>query len=144
MSETADEGRTWKPLDPARFEKMKAAFEKFGGEIDTSDEALYAMWESNPDALAETLDSKYIRMRPNPDTTTVFEEFIHTAQFRTGEYGRLVEEFDQALALVKVEIKAQEKLLRNATKWGIPQAEIRRIQERLKLFQSAEERLGKE
>ena len=123
---------------------MKTAFEKSGGEIDMSEEALFEMWQNDPHAFAETLGPKYIRMRPHPDTTTVFEEFIHTAQFRSGELAQLIDEFGGPLALMKIEIRAQEKLLRCAAKWGIPEEEIERIQERLKWFRAADERLGEE
>ena len=93
MSGTEDESENGRPLDARRFEKMKAASEKYGGEIDMSDEAQYEMWESDPKVLAETLGAKYIRMRPNPDVATVFEEFIHTAQYRTGLLAKWVDEW---------------------------------------------------
>ncbi len=110
---------------------MKAAFEKFGGEIDMSEEAVYEMWESDPNAFGETLSSKYIRMSPNPDTATVFEEFIHATQFRTGEYARLAQEFGEDLGMMRLEIMAQEKLLANSREWGIPREEVIRIRTRL-------------
>jgi len=122
---------------------MKAAFEKYGGEIDMSEEALYEMWESDPTVLAETLSAKYIRMKPNPDVATVFEEFIHTAQYRTGLVAKWVNEFGRSLAFVKIEIQAQEKLIRNAPKWGIPAEQVERIKSRLQSLKAIEHRLSK-
>ncbi|NDI35095.1 hypothetical protein [Chengkuizengella sediminis] len=69
------------PMDSVKFNRMKSAFEKQGGLIVKEDEALPLL--NYHGVEASTLDSNTIAFRPNPSTSAVFEEFIHTTQYRT-------------------------------------------------------------
>lgn len=70
-------------IDPVKFDRMKKAFEKQGGVIDQSEEAIRYLDYRGAEAV--TWNEKTIQLRQNPTTSAVFEEFIHTAQYRAGK-----------------------------------------------------------
>jgi hypothetical protein len=79
-----------------------------------------------------TFDSKTILLPDRPSTSSVFEEFIHATQHRTGRFNQAVDQFGNARAIDMMEIEAAEKLIRNRRAWGIPNAETRQTIERLR------------
>jgi hypothetical protein len=89
---------------------MKAAFERQGGIIDQTAEA--QRYLAARGANAATFNAKTIIMKPCPTATEAFEEFIHTAQYRTG--------LATGANVVDMEIAAAEKLIKNASAWHIP------------------------
>ncbi len=109
-------------MEPGRFAKMKAAFERQGGIIDQSKDAQRYLDYKGANAI--TLNDKTVVMRPNPTTTEVFEEFIHVGQFRRGEIAGPSDKL--------AEIAAMEKLIRNREAYGIPNHETRRTIGRLR------------
>ncbi|MDA7028116.1 hypothetical protein PJ311_16195 [Bacillus sp. CLL-7-23] len=112
-------------IDPVKFDRMKRAFEKQGGVIDQSDEAIRYLDYRGAEAV--TWNEKTIQLRQNPTTSAVFEEFIHTAQYRAGKIP------DQTpRTVLTVEIEAAEKLIKYRNVYGIPNVETRATIERLR------------
>lgn len=74
-------------------------------------------------AEAATFNAKTIVLKPNPSNAEVFEEFIHTAQYRTGRA--------TGANIVEMEIEAAQKLLRFADRYGLKIEEQKVIWNRL-------------
>ncbi len=122
-----DAGMTSEPIDgPAmdaeRFGKMKRAFERQGGVLAQDAEA-QAYLEAR-EASAVTLNAKTMVLRPQPTASETFEEFIHTAQYRTGRA--------TGANVTEMEIEAAEKLIRNRRQYGISPVETRQTIARLR------------
>jgi hypothetical protein len=114
-------------MDAARFERMKTAFERQGGVVaqDEGAQKYLAMRGAN----AVTLNDKTMVLRDEPTASEVFEEFIHTAQYRTGRA--------TGANVTEMEIEAAEKLIRNAKQYGIDPVETRQTTERLERLREA-------
>jgi RHS repeat-associated protein len=110
------------PMDAGRFARMKAAFERAGGVIDQSDEAVRYLDSRGAEAL--TFNSTTILLRPNPSASAVFEEFIHVGQFRKG--------LADSSSVTALEIDAAERLMRNQRAWGITPSEAIETAQRLR------------
>ncbi len=120
---------------------MKAAFEKNGGVmLQNADVDAYLLYRakqmgaSNVGGIAD--NAKQILLPTNPTHTAVFEEFIHTAQYRTGRTAKLIEQFGNAEAERRLEIEAAEKLIQNQRAWKLPQDEIDAVVKRLEQLRS--------
>jgi len=103
------------PMNKGKYERIKAAFEKRGGVIHSSPEI-----DSHLDKIcaeASTLNATTIIMRQNhiPSASAMFEELIHTAQYRTGRA--------TGSNWIDMEIEAKQKLIRNQKKYDIPDIE---------------------
>jgi len=90
-----------------KFEKIKKAFARQGGIIDQSVDAQAYLRLRGAEGV--TFDAKTILLPEKTTTSAVFEEFIHTAQHRTGRVNQLIEQFGNAEAELKLEIEAAEK-----------------------------------
>lgn len=117
-------------MDAARFNQMKQAFIRNGGVVDQSADAQAYLRMRQAEGV--TFDAKTILLPENPTMTAVFEEFIHTAQHRTGRFAATIDQFGTAEAIRRMEIEAAEKLIRNRHSWQIPNAETRQTIERLR------------
>lgn len=118
-----------RPVDEALLARIKAAFERQGGQIvQNADVDRYLRMRG---AEAVTDNAKQFLLTSRPSTSAVFEELIHTAQHRTGKFNALVEQLGHKEAERLLEIEAGEKLVRNAKAWGIPEEETRQTAERL-------------
>lgn len=89
-----------------------------GAEIDS--------YLENRRVQAITYDYDVILMHSNPSRATVFEELIHSAQYRDGKID------DTELSKVLCEIEAKEKLLKHAKAYRLTEAEIRETRKLLK------------
>lgn len=105
-------------MDAARFARIKAAFERNGGIIDQSDEAQRLL--KYHEAEAATLNAKTIVLKPNPTRAAIFEELIHTAQYRTGRA--------TGANIIEMEIEAAKKLLRFAKRYELNKEDTEAIQ----------------
>ena len=65
-----------------------------------------------------TRNAKEIDLPTNATRTAVFEEFIHTSQFRTGRFDRAIERFGMNEAERLMEIEAAEKLIQHQRAWS--------------------------
>jgi hypothetical protein len=78
-----------------------------------------------------THNAKQILLPTNATRTAVFEEFIHTVQFRTGRFNEAIDQFGFNEAMRRMEIEAAEKLIANQRAWKLPQDEIDAVVKRL-------------
>ncbi|GAB1529580.1 hypothetical protein YSY22_10020 [Brevibacillus formosus] len=132
---TRSVGDPTSPMDPVKFDRMKKAFEKQGGIIDQSEEAIRYLDYRGAEAV--TWNEKTIQLRQNPTTSAVFEEFIHTAQYRAGKIP------DQTpRTVLTVEIEAAEKLIKYRKGYGIPNIETRDTIKRLRDLRQQFDELG--
>jgi hypothetical protein len=127
-----------KPMDPARFLRIKNAFERQraadGGfkVINQSAQAQYELFEAGVvGQTGLTISADEVLMVPNPTSATVFDEMIHTAQFRRGLVQQAEVLYGKERAITHLEILVQEKLLQNASAYGITAEETSSIQSRL-------------
>lgn len=108
-------------MDAQRFERIKAAFERNDGVTNQSDEAQRLL--NYYGAKASALNAKTILLKPQPTNAEVFEEFIHTSQYRTGRA--------TGANSIEMEIEAARKLLRFADRYKLTKEDTRQIQNRL-------------
>ena len=102
------------PMDEALFLRIKAAFEKRGGIIESGDNIDRHL--DSMGAEAATFDeSTIIIKRGIPTASTLFEELIHTAQYRKG----IVSTENKDV----LELEAKRKLVRNQKAYKIPDHE---------------------
>ncbi len=78
-----------------------------------------------------TYNAKEIILPTNATRTAVFEEFIHTAQFKSGRVNELIVKYGNAEAERLLEIEAAKKLIQNQSAWALPQSEIDAVRQRL-------------
>ena len=119
-------------MDEVKYNKIKTAFEKNGGEMNSSPEL--DKYLDFRDADAVTLNSKLIVFRYGspPTASELFEELIHTAQFKNGR-------ISSALT-AENEIEAKEKLIKYQKQYGIPDQENQ--QTKMQLEELYKERQG--
>jgi hypothetical protein len=129
------------PMDKALLDKITRSFRRQGKiiEIGTEEANSYLNWAK---AEGVCFDENIIYLRSNPSTSAVYEEVIHSAQYRTGKYNKWVEKYDNVIAKNLMEREAAEKLLKNAKAWKIPANEIEIIKERLEIFNSELKKVG--
>ena len=120
-----------------QLQKIIKSFKRKGGIIQISKET-DAHLEKNH-ATGMTLQSDLILLHSNPSRATVFEELIHSAQYRDGKID------GSALNIVPCEIEGKEKLIRYAKAYKLSNAEVtetkallQREYERLKMLQGGE------
>jgi len=116
---------------------MKEAFSRHGGIVDQSVEAQAYLKLRGAEGI--TFDAKTILLPEHPTTSAVFEEFIHSAQHRTGLVNTWIEQVGNAEAELRLEIRTAEKLIRNRRAYQIPTHETRQTIQRLRRMR---ERLG--
>ncbi|MDH3598499.1 MAG: hypothetical protein OEU26_02535 [Candidatus Tectomicrobia bacterium] len=111
------------PIEPVLFARMKAAFERHGGRIIQSAEIDRYLQVRGAEGITD--NAKQILLPTRPSGAAVFEEFIHTAQHRTGRFTRLVEQVGNVEAERLLEMEAAAKLIRNRKAWGVANAATR-------------------
>ncbi|WP_089936458.1 hypothetical protein [Candidatus Entotheonella palauensis] len=118
------------PMDPVRFARMKAAFERHGGRILQSSEIDRYLQLRRVEGITD--NAKQILLPLSPSCAAVFEEFIHTAQHRMGRFNRLVEQVGNVEAARQLEMEAAAKLIRNRKAWGLSNGATRATIARLR------------
>ena len=122
-------------VDRRLYDQMKRAFEKNGGEIWDDDWAAQHLFDTyGKGTMGASEEVGEIILSPKASRSHVFEEFIHNTQRLKGRYQKWVDEYGEVGARLKAEIEAQQKLLRNADKWGLPKDEVSNISKRLQGF----------
>jgi hypothetical protein len=127
------------PIDPVLLNKIIKSFKRQGGKILCgTDEAIdFLNFRSKLEGTkvyGMTYNEKLIYLEANPSAGTVYEELIHSAQFRTGKYNTWVEKYGNATTTDIMEKEAAEKLLKNAQRWKISDEEVLQIQDRLEYY----------
>lgn len=123
------------PMPKSQLQKIAKAFKRNGGMIDQTSNA--QSYLSMRQAQGVTLNAGTILLVKNPTRAVVFEELIHTAQFRTGKCGT------SAIGNAACEVEAKKKLIRYAKAYGLSDAEIRETKKLLKKDEKEYERLLK-
>lgn len=122
-------------MPKSQLQRIAKAFKRNGGKIDQTDEA--EAFLAFRKAQGITLNSKTILLSKAPTRATVFEELIHSAQWRDGKCT------GSALSIVICEIEAKKKLLQYAKAYGLSDAEIRETKKLLKKDEEDYKRLTK-
>lgn len=109
-------GKSIRPMSKKRLQKIVKAFRRRGGviQMDAETDAYLKM----QGAYAEAISEDIILLGRNPSRAAVFEELIHTAQFRSGKIDSTVQ------SRVRCEIEAKEKLIRYSKAYGLTDVEV--------------------
>lgn len=99
-----------------QLDRIVAAFRQHGG-VMQMDEATDAFLKMRG-VEAITYNASTILMSTEPSRAAVFEELIHTRQWRTGEL------IDDPISKARAEISAKEKLLQNAKAYRLTDGDI--------------------
>ncbi|MCL2517934.1 MAG: hypothetical protein FWF15_05165 [Oscillospiraceae bacterium] len=124
------------PMDNEKFLKIKTAFEKRGGIIQC-DKATDKYLDSK---MAEglTYNENTILLKTNASVSAVFEELIHSAQYRQGRNDGTPEN------RLLMEIEAQKKLIKNQKAYGISDIENEQTKKALTDYYKELENLRKD
>lgn len=104
-------------MPPEQFDRIIKAYARRGGLIQTDEEAVRYLNARQSDGI--TLNKNTIVLRPNPSNASVFEELIHSAQFKRGEMADGTE-----LSRIRCEIIAQKKLLKYRRAYHLNEGDI--------------------
>lgn len=114
------------PMPKKQLQRIVKSFKAQGGIIlmnDSIDEYL-----TSKQAEAITYDSKTILLKQHPSRASVFEELIHTAQYRTGKNNGSYE------SRLKCEIAAQKKLIKYSKVYKLTDIEIYQTKQALESY----------
>lgn len=113
-----------KPMPKYQVQRIAKAFSKNGGVIQMDTETDRHLDEMG--AQGSTLAADIILLHTKPSRATVFEELIHSSQYKKGMND------GTPMAMVRCEIEAKEKLLKYAKAYRLTEAEIRETKALLK------------
>ena len=116
------------PMPKKQLRGIVKAFAKNGGVIQMSSETDAYLDSKNAEAI--TYNAKTILLRRNPGRASVFEELIHTAQYRNGKNDGSYE------SRLKCEIYAQKKLLKYKKVYKLTEAEIEQTKAALRSYEA--------
>lgn len=114
------------PMPKKQLYRIVKSFKRQGGSIQYSKEIDVYLNSKNAEGI--TYNAKTILLKMNPGRASVFEELIHTNQYKTGEND------GSYLSRLKCEIAAQEKLLKYSKAYKLTDVEIRQTQNALKEY----------
>ena len=109
-----------------QFQRIVEGFKRQGGEIRTDEEAQRYLDFREADGV--TIDEKLVFLRKNPSRSAVFEELIHTSQFRNGDI------VDIPRDVIKCEIEAKTKLIKYAKWYNLTETEIENTKRSLQKY----------
>ena len=124
------------PMPAKQFRKIEKAFKLHGGKFVMGKEADAIL--DMQEAEASTFNEYTILFRSKPSRAAVFEELIHTAQYREG---RCDGSQDSRL---QNEIEAKEKLIKYSTTYGLTEIEVENTKMMLSACKEELKRLRKE
>ena len=116
------------PMPKKQFQRIVKKFKAMGGIIQFDNETDAYLLSKNAEAI--TYNENTILIRQDPGRASVFEELIHTAQYRNGRND------GSYASRLRCEIEAQEKLLRNAKPYHLTAQEIRQTEKALAAYQN--------
>ena len=114
------------PMPKKQLRRIVDNFKKLGGLIQMNDQTDEYLEKNHAEAI--TYNARTILLKQNPGRASVFEELIHTAQYRSGRND------GSYTSRLKCEIEAQEKLIRNASAYKLTDTEIEQTKEALKAY----------
>lgn len=115
------------PMPKKQFQRIVKRFKAQGGIFQFDEETDHYLDSRNAEAI--TYDAKTILIQQNPGRASVFEELIHTAQYRNGRNDGSLK------SRLLCEIEAQEKLIRNANAYKLTKPEIEQTKKALAAYQ---------
>lgn len=115
------------PMPKKQFQRICRSFRSKGGLIQMNDATDAYLEFKNAEAI--TYDSKTIVIKQNPSRASVFEELIHTFQYRTGENDGSYK------SRLKCEIDAQKKLIKYSKAYRLTDKEIEQTQKALESYE---------
>ena len=114
------------PMPKKQLRKIESAFKRQGGIIQMNQATDEYLETKHAEGI--TYDSKTVLLRQNPGRASVFEEMIHTAQYRDGK-----NDGTRKSTLLN-EIEAQRKLIKNAGAYKLTPPEIRQTERALAMY----------
>lgn len=115
-----------KPMDEKKFLKIRAAFERNGGVMKSSVELDRYLDLNGADAVTFNAKTIVLRQGKIPTASELFEELIHTSQFRGGDVS--------INSTVEFEIEAKTKLIKYQKQYGIPDSENEQTKKQLEFY----------
>ena len=116
------------PMPKKQFHKIEKAFKRQGGIMQYSEETDAYLDSKHAEAI--TYDAKTILLKTNPGRASVFEELIHTYQYRTGKND------GSYVSRLKCEIEAQKKLIQHSRAYQLTDKEIEQTKVALEAYES--------
>lgn len=114
------------PMPKKQLRRIEQAFQKQGGVIQRGEAVDKYLEKRNAEGI--TYDAKTVLLRQNPGRASVFEEMIHTAQYRDGRND------GSQKSRILCEIEAQKKLLANAKPYKLTGNEIAQTKRALEMY----------
>ena len=127
MLRKASSSRGIEPMPKKQFRRIARAFKAHGGVIQQSPETDEYL-RNVAHAEGTTYNATTILLMQKPSRASVFEELIHSEQYRNGRND------GSPKSRIMNEIEAQEKLLRNAKYYKLTEPEIIQTQEALAYY----------
>lgn len=115
------------PMPRKQLRKITKSFSKQGGVVQMNSETDYYLNKRKVEAI--TYNSKTILLKQKPGRAAVFEELIHTAQYREGKMN------GSTLSRIECEIEAQKKLLKYSKAYKLTTKEIKQTRAALKDYE---------
>ncbi len=116
------------PMPKKQFQRICKSFKSNGGIIQMNDATDEYLRSKNAEAI--TYDSKTILLKQNPSRASVFEELIHTHQYRIGEND------GSYVSRLKCEIAAQNKLIKFSKEYRLTDKEVLQTQKALEAYEN--------
>lgn len=116
------------PMPAKQFHRIEKRFKKLGGVFQYNDQTDEYLKSKNAEAI--TYNENTVLLKTKPGRASVFEELIHTHQYKTGEND------GSYLARLNCEIEAQKKLLEHQKAYKLTDAEIKQTQKALAAYES--------
>jgi len=113
-------------MDKEKFLKIKSAFEKRGGIIQCDEDTDRYLDFKKAEGL--TYNESVILLKTNASASAVFEELIHSTQYKQGRNDGTYEN------RLQMEIEAQEKLIKYQKIYGISDVENEQTKKALKNY----------
>lgn len=126
MYRKSKEGKI-EPMPKKQLRRIIKIFEAHGGKIQMSEETDRYLESNHSEGI--TYNSKTILLKQKPGRASVFEELIHTAQYRDGKND------GSYVSRIKCEIEAQKKLIKNAKAYKLTDSEVFQTKEALKGYE---------
>ena len=123
-------------MDTETLGKIVEAFKKLGGVIQMDADTDKYLDAKGADGI--TYNSDTVLLKRNPTRAAVFEELIHTAQYREG-----MNDGSRAAAY-RCEVAAQQKLLRNSKAYGLTDADVELTKKNLDMWKGLLDKLTAE
>lgn len=127
-----------KPINSKLLKKLQKEFELLGGEMRYNEESWdYVKARSKSlgvEVEAITIGDDLIMLGKDVTTSAVYEELIHTRQFKSGLFNQTMTKYGYEITDNLMEKLAAEELLARADEWKLPKEEIELIKQRLEFF----------